>query len=144
MLVAAFAATFGPLALRRAIELALADAGMSTSDIDVVFADAAGSPDLDRAEAEVLVDLFGRWGVPVAAPKASTGRLYAGGGPLDVVTALLSLRDGVIPPAGPVSGAAYDIDLVCGRPREVPLHAALVIARGHGGFNSAIVVKECR
>lgn len=144
--LAGFAATFDAHrrpALRRAIELALADAQLSTSDVDVVFADAAGSPDLDRAEAGVLVELFGPHGVPVAAPKALTGRLYAGGGPLDVVTALLSLRDGIVPPAGevPAAAAGHQIDLVCETPRKLPLRTALVLARGHGGFNSALVVR---
>jgi act minimal PKS chain-length factor (CLF/KS beta) len=110
----------------------------------VVFADAAGSPDLDRAESSVIADLFGRHGVPVTAPKASTGRLYGGGGPLDAVTALLALRDGVVPPSGPVRRAAaeHHIDLVCGAPRALPVHTALVLARGHGGFNSALVVRD--
>jgi hypothetical protein len=64
--------------------------------VDVVFADAAGLPALNRAEA--LRDLFGAGGVPVTAPKSLTGRLFSGGGVLDVVAAVLSMRDGVIPP----------------------------------------------
>ncbi len=37
-----------PSTLRRAIELALADANIGADEIDVVFADGSGLPDLDR------------------------------------------------------------------------------------------------
>ncbi|MFV2104717.1 ketosynthase chain-length factor [Micromonospora sp. LOL_024] len=133
-----------PPNLRRAIEVALDDAGLDTADIAVVFADAAGVAPLDRVEAEVLVELFGPHGVPVTAPKTMIGRLYSGGAPLDVVLALLALRDGVIPPTTRVA-PCYDIDVVLGeRPRPFAGSAALVLARGHGGFNSALVVSNRR
>ncbi|WOX15236.1 ketosynthase chain-length factor [Streptomyces sp. N50] len=128
--------------LQHAIELALADAGTDPGDIDVVFADAAAVPDLDRAEAEAITKVFGVHGVPVTAPKTTTGRLYSGAAPLDLAAALLSLRDGVIPPTtGSTPSPRYDIDLVTGAPRPAPVRAALVLARGHGGFNSALVVR---
>ncbi|MFG3043354.1 ketosynthase chain-length factor [Streptomyces sp. NPDC048241] len=150
--IAGHAATFDPApgtpgagtsgALRRAVVSALADAGIGPDEVDVVFADAAGTPELDRAEADCLTGVFGPRGVPVTAPKARYGRLYAGGAPLDVVAALLALREQVIPPTGPgtAADAAYGIDLVT-ESRAARLRTALVVARGHGGFNSALVVR---
>ncbi|MCX2923035.1 ketosynthase chain-length factor [Streptomyces sp. NEAU-W12] len=131
-----------PRALRRTARQALADAGLAPSDIDVVFADASGVPADDRDEAEALTAVFGPHGVPVTAPKTLTGRLYGGGAPLDVATALLALREGVIPHTAHVSGPApgLTVDLVTGAPRELPLRHALVLARGHGGFTSALVL----
>lgn len=35
----------------------------------------------------------------------------------------------------------YDIDLVAGAPRSAPVRTVLVLARGQGGFNSALVVR---
>ena len=148
--IAGYAATFDPApgsdrppALQRAAELAMDDAGLNPDDIDVVFADAAGVPDLDEIEATALIRLFGPRGVPVTAPKARTGRLYAGGGPLDVSTALLALRDGVVPPTaeGIELPPHRPLDLVAGTPRQVRLRTALVLARGRHGFNSAVVVR---
>ncbi|MCF3145205.1 ketosynthase chain-length factor [Streptomyces platensis] len=150
--IAGYAATFDPRpgsgrppGLRRAAELAIEQAGLTPEEIDVVFADAAGVPDLDRSEAAALSGLFGPRRVPVTAPKALTGRLYSGGGPLDVVTALLSLRDGVIPPTPHTSCVPdeYEIDVVV-EPRDRPLSTALVLARGRWGFNSAVVVRGVR
>ncbi|MGI5151560.1 ketosynthase chain-length factor [Plantactinospora sp. CA-294935] len=148
--VSGYAATFDPRpgshragGLRRAIELALRDADASPGDIDVVFADAAGAPEPDRVEAGAITAVFGPRGVPVTAPKTMTGRLYSGAAPLDLAAALLSIRDGVIPPTVHVHVAdEYDIDLVQEGPRALPVRAALVLARGHGGFNSAMVVRQ--
>ncbi|MFF8592954.1 ketosynthase chain-length factor [Streptomyces sp. NPDC015220] len=132
-----------PPGLRKAVEIALADAGTDAADVDVVFADAAGDPGLDRAEAEALTAVFGPRGVPVTAPKTMTGRLYSGGAPLDVAAALLAIRDGVVPPTVHSDPAPeYDLDLVLDRPRTLPVRTALVLARGHGGFNSSLVVRR--
>ncbi|MEV7974945.1 ketosynthase chain-length factor [Streptomyces sp. NPDC086519] len=147
--IAGYGATFDPApgtgrppGLRKAIELALADAGADAADVDVVFADAAAVPELDRVEADALSDVFGPHGVPVTAPKTMTGRLYSGAAPLDVATALLAVRDGVVPATVNVSPeAGYDLDLVVGEPRLTEVRTALVLARGYAGFNSAMVVR---
>ncbi|MGW5052774.1 ketosynthase chain-length factor [Actinokineospora sp. NPDC004072] len=149
--VAGYAATFDPHpdtgrppALRRAAELALADAGMSAADVDVVFADASGVPELDRQEVAALVELFGPGRVPVTAPKTMTGRLLGGGAALDVAAALLALRDGVIPPTVHIGRPRFAdvLDLVRDDPRPARVDCALVLARGHGGFNSALLVRR--
>ncbi|MBB5119203.1 beta-ketoacyl synthase [Streptomyces eurocidicus] len=147
--IAGYGATFDPKpgsgrepGLRRAIEAALADAGLEPGDIDVVFADAAGTPELDRIEADAISAVFGAGRVPVTAPKTMTGRLYSGAAPVDVVAAVLAMREGLIPPTTNVTlSPEYDIDLVTGSARPAPVRAALVLARGYGGFNSAVVVR---
>ncbi|TDD73462.1 ketosynthase chain-length factor [Actinomadura rubrisoli] len=128
--------------LRRAAELAMADAGVGPRQIDVVFADGWGLPGPDREEAEAITGLFGPRGVPVTAPKTMTGRLYAGGGALDLAAALLAIRDGIIPPTVNVTRPApgIDLDLVLGEPCPRTIRNALVLARGLGGFNSAVVL----
>ncbi|MFF3411881.1 ketosynthase chain-length factor [Streptomyces sp. NPDC002742] len=131
-----------PAGLRKAVELALADAGCTPRDIDVVFADAAAIPELDRIEAAAITEVFGARAVPVTAPKTMTGRLYSGAAPLDLAAAFLAMRDGVIPPSIGVSPAPeHGLDLVVGQERTAAVRSALVIARGHGGFNSAVVVR---
>jgi len=147
--IAGYAATLDPKpgtgrppGLRRCVENALADASVAPDDIDVVFADGAGVPELDRIEAETLSAVFGPGAVPVTAPKSMTGRLMGGGSSLDVATAMLAMRDQVIPPTANVAAAApgYAIDLVTAA-REAALRTVLVIARGYGGFNAAVVVR---
>lgn len=132
----------GEPGLRRALATALADAGVRAGDVDVVFADAAAVPELDRVEAEAINSVFGVGGVPVTAPKTMTGRLYSGAAPLDLAAAFLAMADGVIPPTVNSEAAAeYGLDLVVGQARGAEVRTAVVLARGQGGFNSAVVVR---
>jgi 3-oxoacyl-(acyl-carrier-protein) synthase len=138
-------AATGP-ALAVAVKGALADAHLTPADIDAVVADAVGTVAADRAEVATLHEALGRRAgtVPVTAPKAGVGRLYAGGAALDVATAALAIRDGLIPPTPMLSADdnAHDIDLVTGKARSAKLRHVLVLARGFGGFASALVLSH--
>ncbi|MCK9900973.1 beta-ketoacyl synthase [Parafrankia colletiae] len=129
--------------LATAMRRALADAGLRPADVDVVFADGAGSPDLDALEAQAIREVFGAGAVPVTAPQGLIGRLCAGGSAVAAATALLSIRDGVIPAVGNLDDPdpAHGLDLVR-VPREGRVRVALVNARGHGGFNSSLVLRS--
>ncbi|MGY1601842.1 beta-ketoacyl synthase N-terminal-like domain-containing protein [Geodermatophilus sp. SYSU D00815] len=129
----------------RAIRLSLADAGVTPDEVDLVVADAAGTPELDALELAAIGDVFGGRSapVPVTAPSSYTGRLMAGGSALDVATALLAMRDGIVPGTAflddPVD--APGVDLVR-HPRVQDLATVVVLARGFGGFNSSLVLRR--
>ncbi|MDH6113743.1 act minimal PKS chain-length factor (CLF/KS beta) [Kitasatospora sp. MAP12-15] len=131
-----------PPVLASVIRRALADARLAPGEVDVVFADACGIPERDRIEARAITEVFGPGAVPVTAPKTLTGRLYAGGAALDTATALLALSAGVVPHTAGLGRPAPDceIDLVLDRPRQTSPRTALVLARGYGGFTSALLV----
>jgi act minimal PKS chain-length factor (CLF/KS beta) len=147
--IAGYAATFDPrpgsgrpAGLRRAIELALADADVTPAEVDVVFADAVGVRELDTAEADAITSVFGPYGVPVTAPKTMTGRLHAAGAALDLATALLAITNGVIPPTANVRPAPrYRLNLVTSTPLRARPRTALLTARGYRGFNAAMLVR---
>jgi 3-oxoacyl-(acyl-carrier-protein) synthase len=133
--------------LARAIEIALENADLGPDDVDVVFADAAGSPEADALEATAIKEVFGKRQsqVPITAPKSTVGRLYAGGASLDAAAALLAMRDGTIPPTinlDDPAEACADLDFVTGSARDASVECALVVARGYGGFNGALVLRR--
>ena len=131
----------------RAMRLSLADAGVSPDEVDLVVADGAGTPELDALELSAISAVFGERStpVPVTAPSSWTGRLMAGGSALNVATALLAMRDGIVP------GTAYlddpvdapGVDLVQ-RNRVQDVATVVVLARGFGGFNSSLVLRRYR
>jgi minimal PKS chain-length factor (CLF/KS beta) len=129
----------------RAMERALADAGLTADDVDLVVADGAGDPELDRLEAEAIHLVFGERGasVPVTAPQGYTGRLCSGGAALNVATTLMAMRHDVVPPVGNLDTPATGLrlNLVVGAPREMPVRVAMVNARGFGGFNSSLILR---
>jgi 3-oxoacyl-(acyl-carrier-protein) synthase len=131
-------------ALAFAIDGALADARIGPAEVDAVFADGIGVRHADRAEVTALRAALGAHArtVPVTVPKAGTGRACSGAASLDVATAVLALRDGLVPPTPGAEDLAHDIDLVAGAARRKPLRHVLCLARGFGGFASALVVSR--
>ncbi|MGW3317556.1 ketosynthase chain-length factor [Streptomyces fungicidicus] len=130
--------------LARAIRGALDDAGCAPEEIDVVFADALGVPEADRAEALAISDALGAHGtrVPVTAPKTGIGRAYCAAPVLDTVAAVLAMEHGQVPPTPNVSDICHDLDLVMSRARPAELRTALVLSRGLMGSNAALVVRR--
>ncbi|MFJ4470673.1 ketosynthase chain-length factor [Streptomyces sp. NPDC089424] len=130
--------------LAQAIRGALDEAGCAPEEVDVVFADALGVPEADRAEALAIADALGAHGrrVPVTAPKTGIGRGYCAAPVLDTAAAVLALEHGVIPPTPGVFEVCHDLDLVTGRARAAELRTALVLSRGLMGSNSALVLRR--
>ncbi|WP_338783207.1 ketosynthase chain-length factor [Streptomyces sp. DG1A-41] len=130
--------------LAHAIRGALDEAGCAPEEIDVVFADAMGVPEADRAEALALADALGPHGtrVPVTAPKTGIGRSYCGAPLLDVAAAVMAMEEGRIPPTPNVFDICHDIDLVTSTARPAELSTALVLSRGLMGSNAALVLRR--
>jgi minimal PKS chain-length factor (CLF/KS beta) len=128
-----------------ALGLAVERAGLAPSDVDVLFPDALAVPAYDTSEAAAIRAVFGP-SVPVTTQKSLVGRLYQGGSALDVATALLAMRRGLLPATTglrtPAPGCA-DLDFVR-EPRTGPIDTAVVGARGFDGFNSALAIRAYR
>jgi minimal PKS chain-length factor (CLF/KS beta) len=77
--------------------------------------------------------------VPVAVTKAATGRMEAASACFDVFAATRTMTTGTIPPTANAGSPHFDLDLVVAARRQAVDHA-LVVARGHGGFNAAVVL----
>ncbi|MFI6488765.1 ketosynthase chain-length factor [Streptomyces sp. NPDC050564] len=130
--------------LAHAIRGALDEAHCAPEEIDVVFADALGVPEADRAEALAIADALGAHGtrVPVTAPKTGMGRSYCAAPVLDTAAAVLAMEHGQVPPTPNVFDICHDLDLVMSRARPAELHTALVLSRGLMGSNAALVVRR--
>ncbi|MFD7794915.1 ketosynthase chain-length factor [Streptomyces sp. NPDC059759] len=130
--------------LAQAIRGALAEADCAPEEIDVVFADALGVPEADRAEALAIADALGGHGtrVPVTAPKTGIGRAYCGAPLLDTAAAVLAMEHGQVPPTPNVFDVCHDLDLVTSDARPAELRTALILSRGLMGSNAALVVRR--
>lgn len=130
--------------LARAIRGALEEADCAPEEVDVVFADALGTPQADAAEAAAVLGALGRHGrrVPVTAPKSGTGRAYCAAPALDTAAAVLALEHGIVPPTPNVFDVCHDLDVVTGAARSAELRTALVLSRGQMGSNAALVLRK--
>ncbi len=78
-----------------AMQKAMADAGLSANDLDLIVAFAAGLKLHDAAEAKAIRAVCED--IPVTAIKGQIGNNGAGSGAIDVVTAALAITEGFIP-----------------------------------------------
>jgi 3-oxoacyl-[acyl-carrier-protein] synthase II len=129
-----------------AMTAALADAGLAPSGVGHVNAHGSATLNGDRAEATALRAVFGRVedgaAPPVTAVKGVTGYLLGAGGAFEAVMALLSARDGLVPPVANFTGGAdaEGLDIVTAAPRALPPGPALSCSVGFGGHNAALVL----
>jgi 3-oxoacyl-[acyl-carrier-protein] synthase-1 len=130
--------------LRRAIQNALTAAAISAEEVGLVVAHGNGTPGSDASEARALRRVFGHSLPPVTAFKWSAGHLIAASGVLDLVLALIALRDGIVP--GIATLNALDPELapfpVSRSPQEPRSRIALILCRGFGGMNVALVIRS--
>ncbi len=133
----------------RAMELALAMAGLKPEQIGYVNAHATSTPVGDAAELAALTRVFGAngGGVPISSTKSATGHMLGAAGAIEAVFSVLVLRDQLLP-AGlnitdPMDTAA-DFDLVRDKPRAAELNHVLSNAFGFGGVNAALVFSRSK
>ncbi len=125
----------------RSMRMALDGAALRPDEVDLLIPDAMGVPGYDRSEARAITGVFGPRGVPVTSHKSLTGRMYQGGAALDVVTALLAMREQVIPAMTGLGEPPEDFDLDFVRTaRETAVANVLVCARGFDGYNSSLLL----
>lgn len=129
--------------VKRAIEMALTDAGLSPDQVSLIVAHGNGNRNSDFSEARGIHSVFGERPPPVTAFKWAFGHLIAASGVLDVVLALVALQKRVAP--GIPTLRSLDPELaflpVSSAPRELAGGTGLVLCRGFGGMNTAVVVR---
>ncbi|MCC7127146.1 MAG: beta-ketoacyl-[acyl-carrier-protein] synthase family protein [Acidobacteria bacterium] len=127
-----------------AIEAALVDAGLTTTDIDYVNAHGTGTPLNDAAEQAALARVFGdrSSAIPIEATKAIVGHLLGAAGAVEAAAVVLALAEGVLHPVPVADGdRTLAVDLVERAPRPAShLRTALSVSLGFGGANAAIVL----
>ena len=130
--------------LEDSMRIALANAHRTTDDVDYICAYGPGHPVLDAAEVSVIKKVFQRraYEVPVSSIKGVTGNPLAAGGPFQVASCALVIRDQIIVPTAnhETPDPACDLDFVPKRARKAKVNCALVNVRGLGGNASSLVV----
>jgi 3-oxoacyl-[acyl-carrier-protein] synthase II len=124
------------------MQLALDDAAVEPSAIGHVNAHGTSTPLNDAAEAEAVRKVFGDSPPAVTSTKGVTGHLIGAAGAVEAVAALLSVRDGIVPPTANLQklGDDIELDVVAGSPREIGPKPAISNSFGFGGHNACLVL----
>ena len=124
------------------MELALADAQVSTAAIGHINAHGTSTPLNDLAEAQAIEKLFGADAPPVTSVKGVTGHALGGAGAIEAVATTLSIARGLIPPTAghEQPDPEIHIDVVHGEARPWEPAPALSNSFGFGGHNGCLVI----
>ncbi|WP_026877743.1 beta-ketoacyl-[acyl-carrier-protein] synthase family protein [Jiangella gansuensis] len=128
----------------RAMREALVDAGVQPDGIDYVVAHGTGTPGNDASETVAITEVFGPWAgqLAVSSPKSMAGHLTSAAAGLNLIAALGSIQDGLVPPTINLDrpDPALSLDYVPNVAASRPVRAALVNAFAFGGTNACFVV----
>ena len=127
----------------RAMQGALADAGLAPQDIGYINAHGTGTAANDRTEAAAIRAVFGAEPPPVSATKSMHGHLIGGTGAVELLACVMALRDGVIAPTMGHQAPDPDcaLDVVPNAARAARVDAALSNAFAFGGMNAVLALK---
>jgi 3-oxoacyl-[acyl-carrier-protein] synthase II len=120
----------------KAIQHALADAGLQPGDVDYVNAHGTSTPLNDRAETAAIKSALGDHAarVPVSSTKSAIGHLLGAAGAVEAIATVLALREGLAPPTLGYEEPDEDLDL-----DYVPGAARELIPRGSNGNAGRLV-----
>jgi nodulation protein E len=133
-----------PKGAAAAMEIAIADAGLSPNDIDYVNAHGTGTVANDIAEADALRSVFGARfpQLAVSSTKPIHGHTLGAAGAVELAVTIMALRNNKAPPTinwlGP--DPKCGLDPVANVARDMAIRAAMSNSFAFGGINACLVV----
>ncbi len=130
----------------RAMQGALADAGLGPGDVDYVNAHGTSTPMNDRVETAAIKAVFGAHAARllVSSTKSMIGHTISAAGAIELATTVLAIRDQIAPPTINYKVPDPDCDLhyVPNTPVSARIRAAISNSFGFGGHNDCLLVRE--
>src|SRR5262249_8197870 len=130
----------------RALETALADAAIAPADIAYVNAHGTGTQLNDVVETNVVKLVFGDHArrLMMSSTKSQIGHCFGAAGALELITTILGMAAGTVPPTANYVAPDPDCDLdyVIDGARRQPFATAVSESFAFGGLNAALVVRR--
>lgn len=130
------------IAMRKAIR----DAGITPEEVDYVNAHGTSTKLNDSAETRALKIVFGKraYQLPISSNKSMIGHLACAAGAVEAVAAVMTIRDGIIPPTinYETPDPECDLDYVPNEARHQSVNTCLTNSFGMGGQNCCLIIKN--
>ncbi len=133
---------------RRAMKIALAEAGMQPSDIDHINTHGTSTPLGDVAETNAIRNLFGEHAlkININSTKSMTGHLLGAAGSVEAIASILAVHNDIVPPTINHFTDDPEIDnslnFTFNKAVHRTVNAALSNTFGFGGHNATIIFKK--
>jgi 3-oxoacyl-[acyl-carrier-protein] synthase II len=122
----------------------LADAGMTSEQIDHINAHGTATPENDKMEYLAISTVFGERAnqIPVSSNKSMVGHTISAAGAVEAIFSLLTLEHQRIPPTinYDVPDPAIPFDVVANKARDARVTAVMSNSFGFGGQNASLVL----
>jgi len=129
------------------IALALKDAGLKPEDIGYINAHGTSTQVNDRVETVAIKQVFGThaYRVPISSSKSMIGHLIAAAGAVELITCVLAMQRGGLPPTinYETPDPECDLDYIPNQAREKRVDHVLSNSFGFGGQNVSLIVSRC-
>jgi 3-oxoacyl-[acyl-carrier-protein] synthase II len=131
-----------------AMRQALADAGISTDEVDYINVHGTSTPAGDIPELLAIKGVFGEnaYKLNISATKSMTGHLLGAAGAAEAQAVILALTEGVVPPTINLENLDPDIDprlnLTPNTAQKREVRYAMSNTFGFGGHNSSVIFKR--
>ncbi|WP_437890060.1 beta-ketoacyl-ACP synthase II [Phytobacter sp. V91] len=130
---------------RRAMEIALNQAGIRPEDVQHINAHATSTQVGDKGELAAIRSLFGDNQLAISSTKSATGHLLGAAGGIEAIFTVQALREQIAPPTLNLhkpDAAASGMDLVRLTARSLTMEYALSNGFGFGGVNASLLLKR--
>jgi 3-oxoacyl-[acyl-carrier-protein] synthase II len=128
----------------KCMKRALEDAGISPEDVDYINAHGTSTPLNDLAETIAIKTVFSEHAhkIPISGTKSMTGHLLGAAGSTEAIFAILTMRDGIVPPTINLENPdpQCDLDYVPNKSREKEVTIAMSNSFGFGGTNAVLIL----
>ncbi|MCS6850551.1 MAG: beta-ketoacyl-[acyl-carrier-protein] synthase family protein [Gemmataceae bacterium] len=128
------------------IQAALKDSGLPPEAIGYINAHGTSTEVNDKVETLAIKRVFGEraYQIPVSSSKSMLGHLIAAAGAVELITTVLALRRGVLPPTinYETPDPECDLDYIPNVARECRVRHALSNSFGFGGQNISLIVSR--
>jgi 3-oxoacyl-[acyl-carrier-protein] synthase II len=126
------------------MEKALENAHLKPEEIDYINSHGNGAGNYDLNETKAIKRTFGEraYRIPISSIKPVTGQSFSTTGILQLITCMLTLNKGIIPPTINIQSPdpLCDLDYTPNHFREKRVRNALMNAHGFGGGHTVLVI----
>ncbi|OGX04457.1 MAG: hypothetical protein A3J12_10355 [Omnitrophica bacterium RIFCSPLOWO2_02_FULL_44_11] len=132
--------------LERCLQELLKRGGIKPREIDYLNLHGTGTQSGDRYETAQIKKAFGQdaYQIPASSTKSMTGHMVGASGAVEVITSLIAMRDGFIPPTAnlEIPDPVCDLDCTPLRSKDKKINLACSISLGFGGQLAAILLEK--
>ncbi len=129
-----------------AMRMALQDAGVTQDEIDYINAHGTATRLNDAAETRAIKMVFGdrAYQIPISSNKSMIGHLACAAGAVEAIAAIMTIREGIIPPTihYETPDPNCDLDYVPNKARRQPVNVCLSNSFGMGGQNCSLIFRH--